>query len=367
MGMALPRLAILVLLMASSASAERLRVAFLNTEVSQRGPGLLLQTIRRGDNPQVTALAGVVRDVQPDILVLAGIDYDHGGLALAALADDLAARGAPVYPHRFALRPNTGVPTGFDMDGDGRLGGPRDAQGYGNFNGADGLAILSRYPVDRDGLRDFSAFLWTDLPGNLIESDTIPAGAERIQRLATTAFWEVPVSLPGGRSLRILTYHASPPVFDGPEDRNGRRNHDETAFWNALLSGRLPVPAPQPPFVLAGDTNLDPTDGDGRSSAIRALLSHPALRDPLPESPGGASAGQDDPDHRGNPALDTADLPGKDDPERPGPGNLRTDYVLPSADLSVTASGVHWPVGSGESEALAASRHRMVWVDIDLP
>ena len=69
--------------------------------------------------------------------------------------------------------------------------------------------------------------------------------------------------------------------------------------------------------------------------------------------------------HDGDPALDTADW--RDDGQ--GPGNLRVDYVLPSADLEVTAAGVFWPA-AGEplaDAAATASAHRLVWVDLVLP
>ena len=45
------------------------------------------------------------------------------------------------------------------------------------------------------------------------------------------------------------------------------------------------------------------------------------------------------------------------------------DYILPSADLTVTAAGVLWPPDSDPLAATLAqaSRHRPVWVDIILP
>lgn len=305
------------------------------------------------------------------MLLLTSVDYDHDLVALSALADAVAAEGAD-YPYRFALRPNTGRATGLDLDNDGRLGGPGDAQGFGWFAGQGGMAILSRLPILGAEARDFSALLWRDLPGALLpEAGGAPfpsAEAQAIQRLSTTGHWAVPVALPGGGRLTLLAWHAAPPVFDGPEDRNGRRNHDEAAFWTALLDGRLAEAPPAPPFVLLGDANLDPADGDGRPAALTTLLADPRLQDPAPASPGGAAAaaaqGGANLGHRGPSALDTADWP--DDPA--GPGNLRVDYVLPSADLTVAAAGVVWPV-AGEplaAEAAAASRHRLVWVDLVL-
>ncbi|MCU0910156.1 MAG: endonuclease/exonuclease/phosphatase family protein [Rhodobacteraceae bacterium] len=332
----------------------------------------MLRDIESGEDPQVAAAVAVIAAAAPDILVLTGIDYDHGLAALSALAALLEKAGHP-YPHRFALRPNTGRASGLDLDGDGRTGGPGDAQGFGYFAGQGGMAILSRLPLGAEGVRDFSATPWRDLPGALLP---VTAGgtpfpspeAQAVQLLSTTGHWEVPVLLPSGTSLRLLAWHATPPVFDGPEDRNGRRNHDEAAFWLALIDGRLPAPPPQPPFVLLGDANLDPIDGEGRPEAIEALLAHPALTDPAPESPGGVEAariqGGANARHAGAPALDTADWR-----DTPGPGNLRVDFVLPSRDLAVASAGVLWPEPADPfAETVAtASRHRLVWVDIALP
>ena len=54
---------------------------------------------------------------------------------------------------------------------------------------------------------------------------------------------------------------------------------------------------------------------------------------------------------------------------KPGPGNLRVDYVLPSATLAVSGAGVFWPAPGDPAAGVAAtaSRHRLVWVDIVLP
>jgi hypothetical protein len=321
----------------------------------------------------VAAVAAVIAEVAPDILLLASVDYDAELAALRALAARIAAAGVE-YPYLFARRPNTGRTSGLDLDGDGRLGGPGDAQGFGRFAGQGGMALLSRLPVAGEAARDFSALLWRDLPGALLpETEGLPFPSEAalaVQRLSTTGHWAVPVALPGGGRLTLLAWHATPPVFDGPEDRNGRRNHDETAFWAALIDGRIPDEAPpEPPFVILGDANLDPVDGDGRGAAMRALLSHPALQDPAPSSDGAVAAalaqGGPNAGQAGPPALDTADWP----EDRGGPGNLRVDYVLPSAGVTVTGAGVFWPEEADPMTevAAAASRHRLVWVDIALP
>lgn len=337
-----------------AAQAETIRIATWQVELSREGPGLLLRDLLRGEDAQIAAAITVLRALDADIILLTDVDYDRGLMALNTLADQLAQAGLP-YSTRFALAPNTGVATGFDLDGNGRLGEARDAMGYGRFAGDGGMAILSRYPVLPDAVQDMSGFLWRDLPGALLPADTPPALA-RMQRLSTTGHWAVPFAV-GDTTLTMLAFHATPPVFDGPEDRNGRRNHDEAAFWLRYLAGQVPYPAPTGPFFIAGDANLDPVDGEGTPAALNALLAHPMLQDPAPRG----TSGRTD-TGSGDAALDTALFD-------PPLGGLRLDYILPSADLTVTASGVLWPSDDDPLAAAltAASRHRPVWADITLP
>lgn len=322
-----------------AAIAETLRIATYNTDLSRKGPALLLRDILSGKDDQVDAVVQVLLQLDADVLALTSFDFDRNLVALSAFADLLGQRGSP-YPYRFALRPNTGMATGLDLDRNGRSGDPRDAQGFGYFSGQDGMAILSRLPVKATAAQDYSGFLWQDLPEAMLPDDMPPA-VRSIQRLSTTGHWQVPIALNDGRALNLLFWHATPPVFDGPEDRNGRRNHDEAAFWLHLLDGNLAFPPPAWPFVLLGDGNLDPEKGDGRTAAMNALLKHPALQDPLPSQA-------------------TADY------AQPGP--LRVDFLLPSAGLQVVTSGVLRPGGTGLDAAVftAASRHFPVWADLTL-
>ncbi len=341
-------------LLPTAPTAETLRIATWNISLDRTGPGLLVRDLTRAEDPQITAITRVLADLQADVILLTAIDYDRGGIALRLLADRLAAAGID-YPHRFAFRPNTGLQTGFDVDGNGRIGDPRDAQGFGLFAGQGGMAVLSRLPIDAEAARDFSGFLWRDLPGALIPAGTDP-GLVAVQRLATTGFWDVPVLTESG-PVHLLAWHATPPVFDGPEDRNGRRNHDEAAFWRLFLDAALPLQPPTAPFVVLGDGNLDTADGDGQRDGMAALLAHPSLQDPRSQGQHGRTEAA----HQGDPALDTVLYDGL--------GGLRLDYVLPAAGLKVTGAGVLWPAQDSPlaGDLATASAHFPVWVDIDLP
>jgi hypothetical protein len=109
----------------------------------------------------------------------------------------------------------------------------------------------------------------------------LPPEAAAVLRLPTTGHWDVPVITSAG-PLHLLAFHATPPVFDGDEDLNGRRNHDEAAFWLRLLEGSLAMAAPVGPFVILGDANLDPADGDGRTDGIRRPAFEPRAAGPRP-------------------------------------------------------------------------------------
>src|SRR5690606_19184872 len=172
-----------------------------------------------------------------------------------------------------------------------------------------------------------------------------------------------------------LCSHPTPPAFDGAEDRNGCRHHDEIRFWVDYLtpgsadwivddmgtSGGLPSDAK---FVILGDLNCDPIDGDARTEALQTLLAHPRVQDVAPRSLGGPEQRLKqfgaNMQQQGDAGLDTADF---DDTVGVGPGNLRVDYVLPSRGLRVMASGVNWPLSHEPLTRLVdASDHRLVWV-----
>lgn len=335
--------------------ADGLKLALWNIELERKGPGLMLRDIAGGKDSQVEAALQMLIALDADVVVLAGFDYDHGLIAAERFSQRLAAIG-PDYPHVFALRPNRGIATGLDLDLDGRKGGPGDAQGWGYFSGQAGMMILSKLPVDSENARDFSRFLWADLPGALWPA-ALPAQARGILRLSTTGHWEVPLILPDGSHLRLLLWHGSPPVFGPPGEVNARRNHDETAFWTALIEGRLPFTPPAPPFVVMGISNLDPVDGDGRHEAIRALTTHRAVQDPKPR----ADWVPEDPGHLGDSDLDTAAFPAT--------GGLRTAVILPDAGQSLVSSGILRPSPDDPlaDTAAAASRSFPIWVTLTIP
>ena len=149
-----------------------------------------------------------------------------------------------------------------------------------------------------------------------------------VVRLSSKNHWDVPIEI-DGNILHLLCSHATPPVFDGPEDRNGKRNHDEIRFWADYVdpdnsnyiyddSGIRGGIAKDSRFVLLGDQNADPVDLDGIEGTIQQVLDSPFFNSSyVPASPGGHEFGKST-NGIGNPAFYTASFRG------------RVDYVLPS-------------------------------------
>lgn len=371
------RLACLALVAAASLGVgcaeptpQPVRIATFNVSMVRPAAGGLAADLADERCDQAHKVAEIIQRVRPDVLLLCEFDYDPNGEALTIfcrdyLGVDHGPAKAIAYPYRYAGPSNTGLATGMDLDRDGQADGPGDAFGYGRFPGQYGLALLSRYPIETERVRTFRLLPWSAMPGNRIPSEWYtPEQANRL-RLSSKSHWDVPIRLPGG-VVHLLACHPTPPIFDGPEDRNGRRNFDELRLWREYIDltekpwlvddagGVGPLP-PGAEFVILGDLNADPFDGDGIPGAIDQLLALASVIDPLPKSAGAAQAGQSVGD-----ALDTAergDLPA-----------LRLDYVLPSRNLPVVDSGVFWPASEDPlADLIDCSDHRLVWVDLFLP
>ncbi|MER7573582.1 endonuclease/exonuclease/phosphatase family protein [Streptomyces sp. NPDC126514] len=381
-----------------ASAAERhgraVRFATFNASLNRSAEGALVADLSAPDNVQARNVAETIQRVDPDVLLINEFDYVAGGAAVRLFRDNYLAvgqRGAePVrYPYAFTAPVNTGVASGLDLDGrGGAVTTPgsdaygQDAFGYGWFPGQYGMVVLSKYPIATHAVRSFQRFLWKDMPGHLMPPGYYSAEATAVFRLSSKSHWDVPVRI-GRDTVHFLVSHPTPPTFDGPEDRNGRRNHDEIRLWADYVGGRRRGAylyddrgvrgglRPGSRFVLAGDQNADPHDGDSYGGAIRLLLDHPAIRPPAtpPSSAGAVEAarlqGGANASHTGDPAHDTADF------NDTAPGNLRVDYVLPSRGLTPGANGVFWPtsddplhrlVGGGAN--VPTSDHRLVWQDV---
>ncbi|WP_375002427.1 endonuclease/exonuclease/phosphatase family protein [Aeromicrobium sp. CTD01-1L150] len=366
------------------------RVATFNASLNRPGEGDLRRDLSTPKDQQARNVAEIIQRTRPDVLLLQ--EFDHDPEAPGLFSRNYLERGqsgaeAIHYPYRFTAPVNTGVQTGFDLDRDGEVGGPGDAHGFGDFPGQYGMVVYSKHPIDTERVRTFQNQLWKDMPGALLPTD--PESGESwytseeldVLRLSSKSHWDVPVRV-GRRTVHVLASHPTPPVFDGPEDRNGLRNSDEIRFWKDYVSGprtsrwirddagRHGGLDARSSFVVAGDLNSDPHDGDSRPGSIGQLLEHPRVNTSVTPTSRGALEesrvqGGVNLQHEGPPEHDTADF-------AEPPGNIRADYVLPSRDLRVRDAAVFWPTADDPLSRLTgeypfpSSDHRLVWVDLEI-
>jgi len=377
------------------------RIAQFNASLNRNFDGQLQTDLSAPGNAQADTIAEIIQRTRPDIVLINEFDYDEDGVALAGFQDNYLSvshttegdETEPIdYPYRYSAPSNTGIHSGFDLNNDGVIDpnpGPfnfdyaNDSFGFGWFPGQFGMAVYSMYPIDVDNIRTFQNFLWKDMPDALLpvnEDGTQWYSPEELDvvRLSSKSHWDLPIQI-GRKTVHFLVSHPTPPVFDGPEDRNGTRNHDEIRFWSDYVThgggyiydddGRTGGLAPGSLFVIAGDQNADPLDGDSTDGAILQLLDNPKINTKVtPASEGGPEQAilQDaaNDTQLGDPAFDTADF------NDAGPGNLRTDYVLPSKALRIFEAGVFWPLSDDPLFDLVgtfpfpSSDHRLVWVDV---
>jgi len=294
----------------------------------------------------------------------------------------------PIRYKAFMAPVNTGLFSGFDLDNDGKVtetypappgtkpdGSPgaqtpggrafgNDCWGFGTFPGQYGMALLvdERLTIDEANVRTFQKLPWDYVTGNNLPTkpDGTPWFTEEekgLGRLSSKSHWDVPVKLPNGAELHVLASHPTPPVFDGPEDRNGKRNHDEIRFWMDYLSNDPYVVddnakyggfGSDAPFVIVGDLNADPKKGDSFKNPIAKLMAARRVsREFTPKA---------DVEVAGLEPTDTSMF------------KMRVDYVLPSKELKVTQGGV-WRTLPGASGAGGKfpSDHFPVWVEVVVP
>jgi len=373
---------------------DTVRFATFNASLNRNFAGQLRADLSTPDNAQAATVAEIIQRTRPEVLLINEFDFDPVAADLFRTNYlEVAQNGAePIrYDHMFIAPSNTGIPSGFDLNNNGVVGGPDDAFGFGFFPGQFGLLVLSQHPIGTADIRTFQHFLWKDMPGARLPDDpATPAPSDwyspeelDVFRLSSKSHWDVPISI-DGITVHFLVSHPTPPVFDGPEDRNGTRNFDEIRLWADYITpgtssryiyddeGQSGGLQPGASFVIAGDQNSDPLDGDSIPGAIQQLIEHPRVNTKLtPASEGAveqsALQGGANLTHQSDPRFDTADFADT------APGNLRADYVLPSKNLRIDAAAVFWPPSDDPLFRLVgtfpfpSSDHRLVWVDVRTP
>jgi hypothetical protein len=340
---------------------------------------ILIYQLNSGHNTQIRNIAQIIQTVRPDVILLNEFDYvkdpELGVKAFVKNYLNVSQGGATAidYPYYYYSTVNTGQPSAYDLNNDGKLDSfGNDAWAFGMYPGQYGMMLLSKYPIDVKAVRTFQHFKWKDMPGALLTkkvdgSDWYSKKAWKEFPLSSKSHWDVPVQI-GNETVHVLVSHPTPPTFDGAEDRNGKRNHDEIRFWRDYISdnsasyiyddkGVKGGLSPNSRFVIMGDQNASPVEGDAIREGIKSLIDSPKINnDFTPASKGGGEFSPENPFGVNHTAF----------------WRMRADYVLPSRlGFKVVNSGVFWPAkGEPMSELVekreSSSDHRLVWVKVVL-
>jgi 3-phytase/alkaline phosphatase D len=280
--------------------------------------GGLITDLSTPDDSQAKSVAQIIQLIRPDLLLLNEFDYDNqGSSSSGSLAAELfqqnylgvsqaADADSIVYPYVYAVPSNTGIPSNVDLDNNNSTTDANDAFGFGFFPGQYAFCVFSMYPIMEESIRTFQTFKWVDMPDALLPvnpdgSSYYSTEALDVFRLSSKNHADVPINAQN-KTIHFLVSHPTPPVFDGEEDRNGRRNYDEIRFWKDYVNGAsymydddgvMGGLSADSLFVVAGDLNSDPFDGDSVPGAAQLLLEDPLIDTSLtPSSNGGIAAAE---------------------------------------------------------------------------
>ncbi|MDC3211163.1 endonuclease/exonuclease/phosphatase family protein [Pseudoalteromonas distincta] len=375
-------LAITALFSLNTFASESLRVATFNvsmdaTNHTPKGEQVksdALVNALKANHQQIKNIAEIIQRVRPDIILLNEFDYipKEQGIEYFNqhyLNVSQQKQAAINYPYSYIAPVNTGLATEFDLDNDGKKNGVMgDAQGFGFFEGHYGMAILSKYPIDFDKVRTLQTFKYKDMPN--AQMPEMPKTGEnwynaqewQALRLSSKSFWDLPISV-NDKTIHVIASHPTPPVFDGEEDRNGKRNHDEVRLIADYVSnakyiyddkGEKGGLKTHSRFVILGDLNAAPEGDKARTNTTDQLLKNPLINASFVPKSEGAKEQYDVPYAQNYSANWQA----------------RVDYVLPSNyGLKIKDGGVFWPTKKSSEYRLikdrnASSDHRMVWLDL---
>ncbi len=343
---------------------------------------LKAQEVHNDESGRVARLADVIKAIDADIVLLSEVDTPP------SMTMDVKPTVGEMFVLKYLvplgmrykayqIPTNTGEHSGMDLDNNGIVD-PKsngreyagDCYGYGEYPGQYGMVLLVRDTCEalwREA-RTFKMFKWNAMPGALLPdgADGRPEWYDKqeaaVLRLSSKNHADIPVRVANGEVIHVLASHPTPPVFDGDEDRNGRRNHDEIRFWGDYISGEAYMTDDVgrrgglhkgAHFVILGDLNADPASGDSLDNPIKTyLLDNPRIENSLAPVSGHEIDRLE--------ASDTSRF------------RLRVDYVLASKTMEIMAQGV-WRgvVDSPGSKAMQEdpmadfpSDHFPIWVDL---
>ncbi len=157
---------------------------------------------------------------------------------------------------------------------------------------------MSKYKIDTDNTRTFQEFKWKDMEGAKIPTITLcddpskflktwavvtigtllKSGSKFVCLLKPRRRTNIIPTEKGDEVVHLLMSHPTPPVFDTGKTKY--KTVQRLEFWHHYVqgkdyfyddAGKKGGLAEGAKFVMMGDQNLDPLDGDGFSEIMQAI------------------------------------------------------------------------------------------------
>lgn len=375
---------------------ESLRVATVNAGLSEDEEGALAERLEGGQDEAAQMLARNIQKTRPDVLLITDIDTDtHVAdifkdqyLAEAQTDGEAGSKAlSPLdYRYVYAASTNAGVQSGADLNGNGSTGDAGDAFGVGHFEGQRSMILYSRYPIKQDEVRTFNDLIWSELPGNSLDTEKYSKLVRSVLPLNSTSLWDVPLDV-DGETVHVVATGLTP---DQGEGADADRRLDQLRFLNMYLSdsdelrdltddagayGGLEKDANAVVLGALGPDaeSLDDNAEQKRQDAadeLETFLDSDELDVAKPSSAGAQC--KDDASLQIRTILDF--VCATQYATRIGGGTSRSDYVAAANGSTISESGIEAALSravaekssAGTSSAASAGARRIVWADVTL-
>ncbi len=267
-------------------SETSLRVATMATSLTADSPDGLYSQLLGGGDAEANRVADAVSQIDPDVVVLTGMDADRKAVnvfqnSYLNSADD--QRADSIYPYSYLAVGSKGLQSGADLDDDRVVGGPGDAWGQGAFAEQGSVVVLSKYPIKQDSIASVTSLKWAAVKDNRLHDAKLGGALAASIPVMNNGLWDIPIEYRGQR-VHILAAQTEP--AQSSHSFSALRQRDELKVVSDYISGTGYVRTDQgskakglkgKKFILAGAL----AQGQGSAVELDPLLEKLGKSDPV--------------------------------------------------------------------------------------
>ncbi|WP_313814843.1 endonuclease/exonuclease/phosphatase family protein [Glutamicibacter sp.] len=218
-------------------SETSLRVATISTNLTAPNSEELYGQLLGGGNIEATRVADAISAVNPDVVVITGMDAEAKAVA-AFQAEYLTSpedqRSDISYPYSYLAVGSKGLQSGADLDDDRVVGGPGDAWGQGAFAEQGSVVVLSKYPIQQDDVASVTELKWGEVKGGKLQEAQLGGALAASIPVMNNGLWDIPIEY---RSERVHILAAQTEPANSSQDFSTLRQHDELKVVSDYISG----------------------------------------------------------------------------------------------------------------------------------